>query len=167
MELESNYEELRTESAKYQGSVQALTIIRDKLIEENKSLDNAKRRAEEGQRSAEEGRRRSEEGRKALSRQLSSLQSVVSGLRSQVNELRGEKEEAMVSGLCDYMLLMSNSHYLLPPPTLSPPLSLSNPLSSAGWVVSDVRITRSICRERSGVDRGAGGHGGTEYSSCL
>lgn len=96
LKLETSCEEIRTQSAKYQGSLQALTTIRDRLTEENKSLSEAKRRAEEGQRSAEEGRRRAEEGRRASSRQLSSLQSLVTGLRSQVAELRGEKEEAMV-----------------------------------------------------------------------
>ena len=96
LKLESSCEEIRTQSAKYQGSLQALTTIRDRLTEENTSLSEAKRRAEEGQRSAEEGSRRAEEGRRVLSRQLSSLQGLVTGLRSQVAELNGENEEAMV-----------------------------------------------------------------------
>ena len=96
LQLESSCEEIRTQSAKYLGSLQALTAIRDRLTEESKSLSEGKRRAEEGQRSAEEGSRRAEEGRRVLSRQLSSLQGVVTGLRSQVAELKGEKEEAMV-----------------------------------------------------------------------
>lgn len=98
MRLQASCEETRTELARVQGSLLALTTIKERLAEENNSLLDSKRRLEESRRSAEEGRRRAEEGRRALSRQLSSLQGVVSSLRSQLAALQGEKDDAMVRG---------------------------------------------------------------------
>ena len=75
-----------------------MTTIRDRLSEENNSLQESKRRAEEARRTAEEGRRRAEEGKRGLAKQLSAVQAVVASLRSQLVALQGEREEVMVSG---------------------------------------------------------------------